>query len=352
MENNNRNEERKDFTVKPYSQEEVDRILGEIDEKLTDFIKSDKYKDVLLKMGNLGKYSFTNIIYILLQNPDAVHVKGMKQWNYAGRSIKPGEKSIQIFAPIKETVITEIVDENGEPKLDENGNKVTKKREVVKGFKPSFVFDISQTKGKELEAFKMDENTTVEQKELIMKGLTDVVAKHGFTVGYADEKTLGKGCYGLCNHKKKQILLLEGMSDLQTVSTMVHESGHALAHGPYRSGFEGLTAKERREIKEVEAESIACVVCFHLGLDTENFNFSYISGWADGDISKFRKNMDVIGQYSGELIGGISNAFEQDRIAKREAAKKAEEEKAKAAEVKPVKKKTKRAVKQSEAVAV
>lgn len=168
----------------------------------------------------------------------------------------------------------------------------------------------------------------------------------------ADEKTLGKGCYGLCNHKKKQILLLEGMSDLQTVSTMVHESGHALAHGPYRSGFEGLTAKERREIKEVEAESIACVVCFHLGLDTENFNFSYISGWADGDISKFRKNMDVIGQYSGELIGGISNAFEQDRIAKREAAKKAEEEKAKAAEVKPVKKKTKRAVKQSEAVAV
>ena len=62
--------------------------------------------------------------------------------------------------------------------------------------------------------------------------------------------------------------------------------------------------------------------------------------------------MDVIGQYSGELIGGISNAFEQDRIAKRESAKKAEEEKAKAAEVKPVKKKTKRAVKQSEAVAV
>lgn len=347
----NKSDNKKEYVTKPYSQEEIDRILGEIDEKLTEFIKSDKYKDVLLKMGNLGRYSFTNMIYILLQNPNATHVKGMKQWNYAGRSIKPGEKSIQIFAPIKETVMTEVVTEDGDPVLDEYGNKITKKREIVKGFKPSFVFDISQTKGKELQAFIMDENMPVEQKDLIMKGLTDTVAKKGFTVGYADEKTLGKGCYGLCNHKDKKILLLEGMSDLQTVSTMVHESGHALAHEPYRSDFEGLTAKEKREIKEVEAESIACVVCYHLGLDTENFNFSYISGWADGDISKFRKNMDMIGQYSGELIGGISDAFEQDRIAKREAAKKQAEE-AQTSEVKNVKKKTKRTVKQNEAVAV
>ncbi len=348
---NNNTEQKKEYVVKPYSQEEVDRILGEIDGKLTEFIKSDKYKDVLLKMGNLGKYSFANIIYILLQNPDAVHVKGMKQWNYVGRSIKPGEKSMQIFAPIKETVITEIVDENGQPMLDDDGNKVTKKREVVKGFKPSFVFDISQTKGKELEAFIMDEKTPVEQKELIMKALTATVAKRGYTVDFADEKTLGKGCYGLCNHKKKQILLLEGMSDLQTVSTMVHESGHALAHGAHRQDFECLTASEKREIKEVEAESIACVVCSYLGLDTENFNFSYISGWADGDIEKFRKNMDVIGQYSGELIGGISYAFEQDRIAKREAAKVAEAEQS-TPEAKPVKKKNSRAVKRTEAVAV
>lgn len=344
----NQKEEKKEFSVKPYSQEEIDKILGEIDEKLTSFIKSDKFKDVLAMMGNLGRYSFTNIIYILLQKPDAVTVNGMKQWNYLGRSIKPGEKSIKIFAPIKETVIQEVVDEEGKPKLDDAGNPIKKKKEVVKGFKPSFVFDISQTKGRELQAFKMDEKTPVEQKDLIIKGLTEVVAKKGFTVEYADEETLGKGCYGLCNHKKRKILLLQGMSDLQTVSTLVHESGHALAHSPYRKGFEGLTAQEKREIKEVEAESIACVVCSYLGLDTENFNFSYISGWADGDITKFRKNMDVIGQYSGELIGGIEDAFIKDRIAKKELAKSQEAK----PEPEKVKKKTKQATKQREAVAV
>lgn len=348
----NKNEPKKEYTVKPYTQEEVDRILGEIDGKLAEFIQSDKYKDVLLMMGNIGRYSLTNQIYILLQNPDASHVKGMKQWNYVGRSIKPGEKSIQIFAPIKDTVVTEVVNEDGSPRLDENGNPVTKRREVVRGFKPSFVFDVSQTKGKEFEAFRMDENTPVADKELIMQGLTAVVAKRGFTVEYASVETLGKGCYGLCNTKEKKILILEGMSDLQTVSTMVHECGHALAHTPHRQGFEGLSSKEKREIKEVEAESIACVVCSYLGLDTENFNFSYISGWAEGDISKFRKNMDVISQHAGDLIGGIEEAFQQDRFAKREEAKKAEEAAKATPKPKSVKKKTNRAVKQSEAVAV
>lgn len=339
--------EKKDFAAKPYTQEEVDKILKEIDEKLTGFIKSDKFKDVLLMMGNLGKYSFTNIIYILLQNPDAVTVNGMKQWNYLGRSIKPGEKSIKIFAPIKETVMQDVLDKDGNPTLDDEGNPVKKKKETVKGFKPSFVFDISQTKGREFQAYKMDEKTPVEDKEIIMRGLTQVVAKKGFTVEYADQKTLGKGCYGQCNRKDKKILLLEGMSDLQTVSTMVHECGHALAHTPYRSSFEGLTESEKREIKEVEAESIACVVCSHLGLDTENFNFSYISGWAEGDVSKFRKNMDVIGQYAGELIGGIEDSFQQDRIAKYEAKKQAEAENQKS-----VKKKSNRAAKKAEVVAV
>ncbi len=304
------------FEVKPYSKEEVEKILGEIDSKLTEFIKSDKYKDVLLTMGNLGKYSFTNQIYILLQNPTATTVNGMKQWNYLGRSVIPGEKALKIFAPLRTKENKEILDNEGNPILDEDGNVKTKEIDVIKGFKPSFVFDISQTQGKELEAFKFNDNITVEDKDIIIKGITDVVSKKGFTVAYATENELGKGCYGLCNHSEKKILLLEGMSDLQTVSTLVHEAGHALAHGPYREGFEGLTIAERREIKEVEAESIACVVCSHLGLDTENFNFSYISGWADGDITKFRKNMDVIGQHSLALIEGIDSSFHQARKAK------------------------------------
>mgnify|MGYP007108750688 CR=1 FL=1 len=100
---------------------------------------------------------------------------------------------------------------------------------------------------------------------------------------------------------------------MQEISTLVHECGHTLAHNPYKAKFEGVTAIPNRDIKEVEAESIACVVCSHLGLETKDFNFSYITGWADGDITKFRKNMDVISRYSLELINGIDEAFIEDK---------------------------------------
>lgn len=347
MNNNNNN---KNFDVKPYSKEEVEKILAEVDNKLTEFIKSDKYKDVLMAMGNLGKYSFTNQIYILLQNPDAVTVNGMKQWNYLGRSILPGQKALKIFAPLLSKEEVQLADQDGNPILDEEGNPKTKEVEKVKGFKPSFVFDISQTKGKELDVFKFNDNITVEDKDLIIQGLSNVVEKKGFSIEYASEKELGKGCYGLCSYKDKKIKLLEGMSDIQTVSTLVHECGHALAHSPYRDSFEGLTELPGRDIREVEAESIACVVCSHLGLDTENFNFSYITGWADGDITKFRKNMDRIGMYSGDLIEGIDSVFAQAKK-EREAVKPEQEAESPVEPVLPEVKTTKR-TRRKEAVAV
>lgn len=320
-------ENNKKYEVKNFRKDEVDKIMEDVDKKLDEFIKAGNYKDVLLMMGNLGKYSLTNQIYILLQKPDAVTVNGMRGWNYLGRSVTPGEKAIKIMAPIKGDIEKEVLDVNGNPIRDEDGNVIKDKVNIVKGYKPSFVFDVSQTKGKEIKTFKMDEKTTVEEKEIILQGLVNTVAEDGYSVRYASKEELGEGCYGLCNHKEKEILLLEGMPDLQEVSTLVHECGHALAHNPYKKNFEGITELPSRDIKEVEAESIACVVCSHLGLDTKDFNFSYITGWAEGDITKFRKNMDVISNCSMRLIDGIDDEFVTAKKlkAKMEKEKKAED---------------------------
>ena len=87
--------------------------MEDVDKKLEEFIKSGNYKDVLIMIGNLGKYSLTNQIYILLQKPDAVTVNGMRGWNFLGRSIEKDEKAIKIMAPIRELVDQEVLDENG-----------------------------------------------------------------------------------------------------------------------------------------------------------------------------------------------------------------------------------------------
>lgn len=281
------------MSAKRISKEEMDNLTNEIDRKLQAFIKEGKYKEVLISMGNLGKYSLNNQIYIIAQNPNARTLNGLRKWNSYGRTVRKGEKGIKIFKPI----IGKEKKEDGEE--DEHR---------LKGFQIGYVFDVSQTDGKEIDVFRFDEKKVVENKKEILNSLKEIASDNGYEFAYSNVKELGEDCYGLCNHSTNQIKILDGLSDLQEISTSIHELGHALAHSNHRDDFDRLTPKERKEIKEVEAESIACIVCSYLGLDTENFNFSYISGWSEGDISKFRKNLDVISKYASLIIDKISDA--------------------------------------------
>jgi Zn-dependent peptidase ImmA (M78 family) len=142
--------------------------------------------------------------------------------------------------------------------------------------------------------------------------------ERGYIINFVPKDKLPESCSGVCNIKNKNINIKSGMSDLETVSTVIHECAHALAHTDKRQDFEGLTIKDVRQIEEVEAESIALVVASKFGLDTENFNLSYIAGWSDADISKFRKNVDVIRANSTKLIEAIEQGFEANRKKEKE----------------------------------
>ncbi len=268
------------------SKEEMGALIKKIDQRLLEFIKQGKYKDVLLGMGNLGRYSLRNQLYILYQMPEARTVYGLRKWNSLGRNVRKGEKSLRVFSPIL-------------------GKKEKEDEESVKGFRLGHVFDISQTEGDEIRSFVVNEKGQIKDKDAIVLGMVKVADNHGYVFKRVGQESLGQDCYGLCNHSSKEIWVLETLADAQFISTFAHELGHALAHSKPRGDFEGLTQKEKRGIKEVEAESIACIVCNYLSLDTENFNFSYILGWAKGDISKFRKNIDFVGACAKTIIDEI-----------------------------------------------
>lgn len=277
--------------LKNLKDNEIKEIISNIDKGLINFIKEGKYKEVLISMGNLNNYSINNQLYIISQKQDAKTLYSLKKWNSFGRQVNSGEKAIKIFRPI----INKVIDE------ENNINK-----ENVKGYQIGYLFDISQTKGKELDVFKFDESKIIDNKDKIINSLKITISNHGYDLYFVDKNELVKECYGLCDHKNKKILVLNDLCDLQKISTCIHECAHALAHSNYRSDFKGLTRLEIKEIKEVEAESIACIVNSYLGLDTKNFNFSYILGWAEGDILKFRRNLDLISKYSNILIDGIA----------------------------------------------
>lgn len=104
------------------------------------------------------------------------------------------------------------------------------------------------------------------------------------------------------------------MSEAQTIKTLVHEVAHALLHN--RVPDEVCTQEQRqkdRRTREVEAESIAYVVCQHFEIDTSDYSFGYVAGWSKGkELPELKSSLDCIRSTAAQLIDGIEGR-EQSR---------------------------------------
>lgn len=86
---------------------------------------------------------------------------------------------------------------------------------------------------------------------------------------------------------------------------MIHEVSHAKLHAPEKT--EELPQHKQRFVREMEAESVAYVVCRHFGIDTSDYSFGYVAGWSRGrELSQLRESLDLIRNTAAELIDGIS----------------------------------------------
>ena len=105
-------------------------------------------------MSKFHNYSFNNTLLIAMQKPDATLVAGFSKWRDTfHRTVKKGEKGIQILAPIpyKKKVETEKVDAAGQPAIGPDGKPMKEIQEIdATLFRVAYVFDVSQTEGKEL----------------------------------------------------------------------------------------------------------------------------------------------------------------------------------------------------------
>ena len=118
------------------------------------------------------------------------------------------------------------------------------------------------------------------------------------------EPQVSKGCY---SHRERCIYINRGMSQVQTLKTLIHETAHAKLHAlPVENGkVKAAPVKDRRS-REVEAESIAYVVCQHFGIDTSDYSFGYITSWSSGkELEELKSSLDCISKTARELISGI-----------------------------------------------
>lgn len=273
--------------------ERIQEISEELERGVQSMFESEQYKKWLDVCSRFHSYSLNNTILITMQRPDASYVGSFGLWKKLGRSVKKGEHGIRILAPYKYKI--EVEDSNGDKQIIE---KI--------GFKPAYVFDLSQTEGKELPTIGVNELTgDVKNYRRLFRALTEISP-----VPIRFEEIPG-GAKGYYNDAEKCIAIQSGMSQLQTIKTLAHE----ICHG-YNHSKEAL--KERpgmdRKSMEVEAESAAHIVLKAYNLDSEDYSIPYISSWSSGkDTRELKACMESIRSTADELITGINRSLERQK---------------------------------------
>ena len=214
---------------KQTNKERLKDITDSIERGIQDLFQSDKYAQYLRTMSRFHKYSVNNTMLIYMQKPDATLVAGFNKWrDQFERNVMKGEKGIKIIAPtpFKKKIEQEKRDpDTNLPMLDADGKVIIEEKEIkIPMFKPVTVFDVSQTDGKPLPQLASDLTGNVQNYEVFMEALRRSSPVPIEIIPIRD------GSDGYFSLDDQKIAIREGMSEVQTVSAVVHEIGHAKLH--------------------------------------------------------------------------------------------------------------------------
>jgi hypothetical protein len=255
---------------------------------------NEVFSSYLATMARFHTYSARNVLLIAAQRPNATHLEGVRSWNELGRSVRPGEKGIFIFAPT-------VGFTKKENKAEENGKKSPKGKKAAEsvtntpqqeahllGFRGVYVFDIAQTGGEELPQSR----TAVDLSEGLEK-LLSFVQSQQMKIEYSDRIAPAKG-----TSYRGLIRLLPGMEPAEAFPVLVREAASQILYSIERRTF------VTRALHQQETKAAAFVVCEALGLESK-------AAFADcqlyyGDARLLTESLEVVHRTAAQILGAIS----------------------------------------------
>ncbi len=245
----------------------VERLHEQLQTSLQELVTSEDWQQALTVAARFHDYSFANTQLIwaqsLARGITPSRVAGYRMWQQLDRQVRRGEHGLGILAP----VIRKVTPENG--KEDE--------RRVV-GFRVVHVFDISQTDGEplpEVTATLIEGDLPVHWDQV-----SELIAAAGFDLHVADVDRLGEA-NGITDWQNRDVVVRASLPGTQRFKTAIHELAHVRLHEPTAEGRPNC-----RGIVEVEAESVAYLVCAGLGIDSAGYSLPYVASWSGGDVNK------------------------------------------------------------------
>lgn len=264
----------------------IKEYIEEINEGVKALFTSDAWKNYLTFLSRFHAYSVNNTIAIYMQRPDASLVASFTDWQRNGRYVMKGERGIRIIAPHIYKVT----------------NHETGDEEQRLGFHLAHCFDVSQTDGKDLPESPCRELTDDVENYISLK--TTICQVSPVLVHFRD---FGGDANGYYSHTNREIVVKDSLSESQQIKTLIHEIAHAHLHA---KGAE--EEKADQYTREVQAESVAYVVCQYLGLDSSDYSFGYIAGWSKSqELDELKKSIDAIAKTSNKIISDIEDILQE-----------------------------------------
>lgn len=276
--------------------EEADRARREtveqLHEQLADGIANLDDKDAwqrwLGMASKLHRYSFNNVMLTMLQKPDATMIAGYRAWQAMGHQVRRGEKAIKILGPVTRKV--ELVDRvTGAPIRDDQGRPQFVRQLV--GARPVSVFDASQ----------VDPPVETPPEPTLLRGqappgLWDALAELVEAEGFRLNRGECGGANGLTDYAGREVRA--DVDDAQATKSLIHELAHVYIRPEPGEPHAGACRGRR----EVEAESVAYVVVAAHHLDTSQYTFNYVAGWAAQAATPERGIDQVVAETGARVI--------------------------------------------------
>ncbi|MDA8070276.1 MAG: ArdC-like ssDNA-binding domain-containing protein [Actinomycetota bacterium] len=229
------------------------------------------------------KYSAGNTLLLLqqamLRGVEARQLAGHRTWQAQGRQVRKGERGFTVLAPVVRRVAERDPDL---PPPDPRRAEPEPGTKVVRGFTTATVFEVSQTEGEPVPEPVKVQALEGPGPEGAWAGLTRLVRSEGFAVSTCPVSELPPTCNGRTDFTARTVVVRDDLEPAQQVKTLAHELAHIrLGHERVASGF------EHRDVAEIEAESVAYLICTELDMDPTGYSFGYVASWSGGDVAKF-----------------------------------------------------------------
>lgn len=256
----------------------ADQLHSQLLDQVARLRTSEEWLQAMVTAARFHDYSLGNWLLLWSQaeqrGSKVTRPAGYRAWQKLGRQVRKGETGYRILAPVTRRITSE----------DEG----TDERMVV-GFRVVTVFDVSQTDGEPLPDIGPRLLTGDGDVNLVDAGISMIEDS-----GYAFRLDNLRGPNGVTRPDTREVVVDGDLEGAQITKTTIHELAHVLMHAD-------AGRVECRGQVEVEAESVAYVVCAAAGFDTSAYSVAYVARWAET-----ADDPDRILLQTGERIVGVA----------------------------------------------